>query len=50
MCFVFEETFLAMFTVMLDLDSITDELEREATVGIIHNCKLCIAFSNMCFL
>ena len=23
-----------------DLDSITDELEREATVGIIHNCEL----------
>jgi hypothetical protein len=22
----------------LDLDKITDELEREATVGIIHNC------------
>jgi hypothetical protein len=25
-----------------DLDSITDELEREATVGIIHNCELTI--------
>ena len=25
-----------------DLDSITDELEREATVGIIHNCELSI--------
>jgi hypothetical protein len=23
-----------------DLDTITDELEREATVGIIHNCEL----------
>jgi Beige/BEACH domain len=23
----------------LDLDKITDELEREATVGIIHNCQ-----------
>lgn len=22
-----------------DLDTITDELEREATVGIIHNCN-----------
>lgn len=26
----------------VDLDSITDELEREATVGIIHNCKLSV--------
>ena len=25
-----------------DLDSITDELEREATVGIIHNCELTV--------
>lgn len=23
-----------------DLDTITDELEREATIGIIHNCEL----------
>ena len=25
----------------VDLDAITDPLEREATVGIIHNCKGC---------
>jgi len=24
---------------IVDLDAITDPLEREATVGIIHNCK-----------
>lgn len=24
---------------LLDLDAISDPLEREATVGIIHNCK-----------
>ena len=24
--------------ILLDLDAITDDLEREATVGIIHNC------------
>jgi hypothetical protein len=29
-----------MNDVWTDLDSITDELEREATVGIIHNCEL----------
>ena len=23
----------------IDLDSIEDDLEREATVGIIHNCR-----------
>lgn len=23
-----------------DLETITDELEREATIGIIHNCEL----------
>lgn len=26
-------------TILLDLDTISDELEREATVGIIHNCR-----------
>jgi hypothetical protein len=26
-------------SVCLDLDAIADELEREATVGIIHNCE-----------
>lgn len=26
--------------ICLDLDSIEDDLQREATVGIIHNCKL----------
>ena len=31
-----------MLSGILDLDSITDELEREATVGIIHNCKSCM--------
>ncbi len=29
---------------LLDLDSITDELEREATVGIIHNCKRIVIY------
>lgn len=28
-----------LFSLPLDLDSITDDLEREATVGIIHNCQ-----------
>lgn len=28
-----------LLTMIQDLDEITDELEREATVGIIHNCK-----------
>jgi hypothetical protein len=27
------------YIVYPDLDSIMDELEREATVGIIHNCE-----------
>ena len=27
-----------VLTSWVDLDKITDELEREATVGIIHNC------------
>jgi hypothetical protein len=31
-----------MIDTQKDLDSITDELEREATVGIIHNCELTI--------
>lgn len=26
----------------VDLDTITDDLEREATVGIIHNCEFVI--------
>lgn len=30
-----------------DLDSITDELEREATVGIIHNCELTFPISSV---
>ena len=25
---------------LTDLDSVKDDLEREATVGIIHNCEL----------
>jgi len=29
---------LILYVFLSDLDSITDELEREATVGIIHNC------------
>ena len=29
---------------MSDLDSISDEIEREATVGIIHNCLYCFIF------
>jgi hypothetical protein len=32
----------------VDLDSITDPLEREATVGIIHNCKVCVKFLKTC--
>jgi hypothetical protein len=28
------------------LDTITDELEREATVGIIHNCELTIQMTS----
>ena len=27
-----------------DLDSIQDDLEREATVGIIHNCSFFLLF------
>ena len=30
--------------ILLDLDTISDELEREATVGIIHNCRRCPEF------
>lgn len=30
----------------IDLDSIKDDLERDATVGIIHNCT--IFFVNWC--
>jgi hypothetical protein len=30
---------LLRYVVYPDLDSIIDELEREATVGIIHNCE-----------
>ena len=33
-----------------DLDSITDELEREATVGIIHNCELTFPITVQYFL
>ena len=29
---------------ILDLDSIQDDLEREATVGIIHNCSFFLLF------
>ena len=32
---------LILCVFLSDLDSITDELEREATVGIIHNCAYC---------
>lgn len=32
----------------LDLDKITDELEREATVGIIHNCQPFQKFLSKC--
>lgn len=30
---------LALLKDGVDLDAITDDLEREATIGIIHNCK-----------
>jgi len=30
---------IVLFFYLPDLDAITDQLEREATVGIIHNCK-----------
>lgn len=29
----------SLMTMAIDLETITDELEREATIGIIHNCE-----------
>ena len=37
-----------MAYLLLDLDAITDPLEREATVGIIHNCKGLCEPSTIC--
>ena len=31
-----------------DLDKITDPVEREATIGIIHNCNVHVLFLGRC--